>query len=143
VLEEPSLTDCYTQERRTKAQPATDDSSSPSYRQQTNQLRRTESHPSTDDDELVIRAQVDELTAAATRVVEYADYWLTRQDFRRLLWWLFGAGTPIAIGIVLFSTATSQHNQATAVTKPMAVEDFLTEVGREIIGKQLTAGLPS
>jgi hypothetical protein len=105
------------------------------------QLRCTDTPLSPSQDELVIRARVDELTAAATRVVEYADYWLTRQDFRRLLWWLFGAGTLIAIGTVLFSTAITQHDQATAVTKPMAVEVFLTEKGRKVIGEQLDCSI--
>jgi hypothetical protein len=109
--------------------------------QQLYQLRRTPASITPSQEELAVKARVDELSAATTRVVEYADYWLTRQDFRRLLWWLYGAGALIAVGIVMFATAITHDDHAVPITQPMPMQVFLTDEGSKVIGQQLDCSI--
>jgi hypothetical protein len=105
------------------------------------QLRRTAASRSTSKEEVALQARLGELTAATTRVVEYADYWLTRQDFRRLLWWLFGAGTLTAIGIVMFASAITDDDSAAPITRPMPMQVYLSDEGKKVIGLQLDCSI--
>jgi hypothetical protein len=108
-----------------------------SLRAATGNLRQARSSHQGARAEQQARAVLEELGAAANRVVDYADYWLTRAGFHELLWWLLAAGITIVAGTLLFTIAVTHVEQAAEVTRPTPVQVFLTEQGISEVERHL------
>jgi hypothetical protein len=97
-----------------------------------------ERHSPTPDrqNEELLKASIAELSQAADRVIDFADYWVTREDFKRLLRTLFIAGGIIAASVLIFAVAVNQE-QAMPITQPLSVEIYLTDKGQKIVKEKL------